>query len=536
MKLPSVIIRFLVVAALHATIIASAAPYRPTDTFLAPAERLSFEISPEAVEKLQTDPRSYVRADMRCGDNVVRNIGVRLKGKSTFQTVSSKPSLAVKFDAFVPGQRFRGQNKILLNNSIQDPTYLREYLASSIFIDAGIPAARVTHARIAINQRDLGIYVCTEAVDKQFLSNWFSDANGTLYEGDTKDINFELEQDNGKDVSQKDRRSLVQACSGSVNAQASHDLAGILDIEAFLRFVSIELALQNPDGYVKNRNNYRIYRPSTTGRFVFIPHGLDMILTRPMGLTPHSQSIVIARVYGEPDGRERYWQICSNTVEKVWRVDDLRIRIEHGAKALSSLAVTDQERSAVEAGVSAMMRLVSSRRSQLEATLAWGHVDMPQFGSNACVGLPRWIEQRGRGGVTFGRAGTPQKHFLSIASGDSNSSGAWYSQVYLPPGRYSLHGEAKATLRSPSTFSASYGIRPDVLAEPVSSRTSGEGKGLSCVFDVPVASEVKLFCEFASGIGQVDFDVDTLKLCCLEQRPSASSPGVLGQFRAATVK
>ena len=69
-------------------------------------------------------------------------VGVRLKGNGSFQPMSGKPSLALKFNAYVPGQRLFGLSKILLNNARQDSSLMSEFLAASLFQEAGVPAAQ----------------------------------------------------------------------------------------------------------------------------------------------------------------------------------------------------------------------------------------------------------------------------------------------------------------------------------------------------------------------------------------------------------
>src|SRR6185295_1406666 len=108
-----------------------------------------------------------------------------------------KASFAVKFDEFVQDQEYFGLTKLMFNNAVQDPTYLVEWLATGLFREAGQPAARVTHARVRLNGRDLGLYVVIEAMNKRFLKQHFPSAKGNLYEAYLQDIDLRLEQDGG---------------------------------------------------------------------------------------------------------------------------------------------------------------------------------------------------------------------------------------------------------------------------------------------------------------------------------------------------
>ena len=82
---------------------------------------------------------------------------------------NSKAAFTVKFNHFVKGQRFHGLRRIILNNAVQDPTYMCEYIGYGLFRDAGVPAPRIGYATVAVNQEPYGLYVQVEAVSKDFL-------------------------------------------------------------------------------------------------------------------------------------------------------------------------------------------------------------------------------------------------------------------------------------------------------------------------------------------------------------------------------
>ena len=157
-----------------------------------------FEISSDQLATLRRSPRAYVRGTMRDGSRVLTNVGFHLKGMGSFRTVDEKASFAVKFDEFTKDQEYAELTKLMFNNAVQDPTYLAEWLATGLFRDAGVPAARVTHARVQLNGKDLGLYVVIEAMNKRFLKQHFSSAKGNLYETCMQDIDGPLDQDNGE--------------------------------------------------------------------------------------------------------------------------------------------------------------------------------------------------------------------------------------------------------------------------------------------------------------------------------------------------
>ena len=110
----------------------------------------------------------------------------RLMG--SFQGFDQKPSLVVKFDKYTPDQDYLGLSKLMLNNSVQDGTYLAELMATQMFRDAGVPAARVTHAFVELNGRKPVLYVLIEAMNKDFLKQHFKKPGLTSRQLDERSI------------------------------------------------------------------------------------------------------------------------------------------------------------------------------------------------------------------------------------------------------------------------------------------------------------------------------------------------------------
>src|SRR6185436_20169429 len=93
-------------------------------------------------------------------------------------------------------------------------SYLCEWICADLCRDAGVPAPRVTHARVWLNGRDLGLYVLKEGFDKPFLVRHFGSAAGNLYDGGfCADLDSNLEKDSGNGPDDhSDLRALVAAC------------------------------------------------------------------------------------------------------------------------------------------------------------------------------------------------------------------------------------------------------------------------------------------------------------------------------------
>ena len=135
--------------------------------------RFQIEIAPSDLAVLRHSSRKYVPALLREGKEVYK-VGLHLKGSTgSFRGLDDKPGLTLELGRFVPGQRFHGLRKIHLNNSVEDPSYLNELLGGELFRDAGVPAPRVGHAVVELNDRRLGLYVLKEGFTEDFLALHF---------------------------------------------------------------------------------------------------------------------------------------------------------------------------------------------------------------------------------------------------------------------------------------------------------------------------------------------------------------------------
>jgi spore coat protein CotH len=131
------------------------------------------------------------------GEAPLTDVAVKLKGAAgSFQELDGKPAFTLNVGKFLKGQEFHRLRKFHLNNSAQDESYTSEWLCASICRDLGLPATRVAHARVWLNDRDLGLYVLKEGFDRNFLRRNFTHPGGNLYDGGfCQEIDAELERD-----------------------------------------------------------------------------------------------------------------------------------------------------------------------------------------------------------------------------------------------------------------------------------------------------------------------------------------------------
>ena len=328
---------------------------------------LQIDVPGAGVPSLKQGNPSYVRATVRDGDVVLRDVGIRLKGHGTFQPIDKKPAFALKFNEFVSGQEFHGLSKVGLNNLAMDPSCVRELLAAQLYRDAGIPAARGTHVRVQFNGRDLGYYVLVEAMNKGFLKREFGNGGGNLYEGETKDIDQKLDQENGDDTSQNDLKAAVIAAKALPNERLSK-LKAVLDVDQFTSFIAMEMLTAGIDGYAFKRNNYRVYHHPKTDKLMFLPHGLDATFGS-ASFKPPTGSMLVKSLWELPEFQQQYNARLGELADKIWRVDVLTNRVNDAVAKLVAAAPTRVEVDQLEKEAKALRYQIEQQGRFIRAEL-----------------------------------------------------------------------------------------------------------------------------------------------------------------------
>jgi spore coat protein H len=304
--------------------------------------RIRIEIPPSGLSVLrETDSRNrqdrpVVKAIIREGDRLFTNVAVRLKGWfGSFRSIDDTPSFTLNFDKFVPGQGFHDLHKISLNNSVQDRSFLSEKICRELFDAAGVPVPRSGYAKVELNGEDLGLYVLTEGFNKQFLKRYFKNPDGNLYESHFKqDVTDRLEVNSGD---RPEDHSGLNALAGAVlEPDPAKRLAGlekVLDMDRFLSLMAMEVMTCHWDGYLMNRNNFRVFHDLASNKMVFMPHGMDQTFgarrrRAPVSILPPMRGLVADAVIATEDGRRRYLERVSALYTNVFKVEAILKRLD----------------------------------------------------------------------------------------------------------------------------------------------------------------------------------------------------------------
>lgn len=217
-------------------------------------------------------------------DVIIEDVGFRTRGHSSLRVAimtedSARYPFRLKFDKYVDDQRFLGLDELVLTNSVDDPSFVREYLGYEAFRQLGMTVPVVTFFDLYINGQLQGLYVGVEAIDNRFLNRAFGGHKGTLYEAGsqstlTPGMNLGLmELKKGKDETRADVARLIQVLQSMPTGQKG-EIESILDVDSVLRYMAANAVIHNWDDYAGIfAHNYYFYVEG--GIFHIIPWDMN---------------------------------------------------------------------------------------------------------------------------------------------------------------------------------------------------------------------------------------------------------------------
>ena len=496
---------------------------------------LRIQIPSTNLARLQRDARAYVRASVRDGDTVYDEVGVHLKGAAgSFQAVNdAKPALTLNFDKFVEHQNFHGVDKLALNNSVQDPSYMTEAICADLFLAAGVPTPRATHARVELNGRDLGLYVLKEGFDKAFLRRHFKNVKGNLYDGGfLREITEPLDRTSGdRDVpARADLRALAAAAQEPDHSRRLARLEQVLDVDRFLSFSVLEMLTWHWDGYTLKKNNYRVYHDPDANKMIFFPHGMDQmfwsaderIIPRP----GQAEGLVARALLETAEGQRRYRERAVKLVDTVFteerltnQILQLRARIRPALAAFDPDAARKHDATAMN-----LLNAVRARARRARQILDEPEPEPLKFTAVGEARLLQWrpLDLRGTGLLDQPAqpGGRTTLHIAASPAGRCTAS--WRTHLLLPPGHFVFTTQLRTAGVVPlekdvNTKGLGAGIRQ---SNPRQTRKHGllgdhDWQTVEYEFVVPGESEpveVDLLCELRAEKGEAWFDLGSLVL------------------------
>lgn len=270
--------------------------------------------SPQAIKPLtplMNEPRKYVKATVKDADGTYPDVGVHLRGGlGSFRGVTDKAGFTINMDKYDGTKYFHGMDKFHLVNSVQDPSYLSEWVSNEMLRLAGVPTPRIRHAIVTLNGQTKGFYFVKEGYDKFWGKRHFKNNDGNFYDGSFNDISEKPDLTGAKeDVKDyADLNALVAAANEPDHAKRFAAMEKLMDMDHFISGFCIQAILGDWDGYAFNKNNYRVYHQPEKNKIYIIPSGLDQEFGNAEAgpLVPPMKGLLGIRVFETPEGKARY--------------------------------------------------------------------------------------------------------------------------------------------------------------------------------------------------------------------------------------
>ena len=228
-------------------------------------------------------------------------VGVHFRGMSSYMGVPAtfKRSLNLSFDMGDKKQRVYGAKTLNLLNGHDDSSMMSTVIYSHTARQY-IPTPKANFVRVVINGECWGVYTSVEQFDKEFLKENYKSSKGTRwkvrgspaggggleYLGDRiDDYKRHYEMKTGDGTDEKAWKAFILLCktlNETPPAKLEDALKPMMDIDEVLKFLALDNALINCDGYWIRASDYTIYLDEA-GKFHIIPHDMNEAFRSPQG-------------------------------------------------------------------------------------------------------------------------------------------------------------------------------------------------------------------------------------------------------------
>ena len=392
-----------------------------------------------------------------------------------------------------------------------------ELIGGEIARKCAVPASRCTHAFVKWQGRDLGLYVLKEAFTKDFLSKFFKDVDGDLYDGGfVREIDENSEKDQGDPKGKSNIKQLMAACREQDPQKRLAALDQILNIDSYITFTALESILAHWDGYNFNRNNYRFYQDPTTKKFIFFLHGMDQVFSDPNApAVRDSGSMVGQALFSLPGMRQRYLERVQQIYEQVLKPIDWGARVTEVGKGVQAALEKKNPKWAKE--FEGQIQQARSRVDQRIASVGKQIGDIPKplvFSPQGIAKLETkgWRSEGNAAAIDETQTeGKPTFHIR--AEGSANAS--WRKSLSLEPGKYRFEAQVRTAGVQATSGSSGEGAGVRISGGKRIGQNSLAGdtpwKTLAFEFDAP-GGEVVLVAELRASKGEAWFDKQSLQL------------------------
>ncbi|HRZ12078.1 MAG TPA: lamin tail domain-containing protein [Kiritimatiellia bacterium] len=237
-------------------------------------------------------------------DVTVTNVGIRCRGNTSRE--KQPRSFNIALNAFVPGRKLFGMERLYWNSDVNDPSMARPKLLNDLGNRIGLPTSYANHVALVVigPDWDRGNWVGgaffdavrnnTEPVDDVFVKSRFGSSAGNLYKCNYRQwpanlayrgptgssyigdgTTYELKHDGGGDASYDDLAEFIALIDQTPSNDFPNAIMQAFDVDGFLKRMALEVLCGNWDNYWANANNYHLFLDPLTRRWQFIPYDFD---------------------------------------------------------------------------------------------------------------------------------------------------------------------------------------------------------------------------------------------------------------------
>src|SRR5688572_21245919 len=231
---------------------------------------IEVRVTPEQWRSL-IGSRTFTRGEVSVNGTTYAHVEMRQKGGgNTDGAGQGRPPLHLKLKE----QRIAGVQKLSLNNNFFDTSYLRDVLSYKLCNDFNVAAPKTAFAKVYLKTSEgepsiyLGLYTATEIVDETWINQRFGSNGGLLMKPEGpifQTRNWRTIADLGfpqKPTTQAEQEHMVALAglvNNSSNAEFARELPAYIDLDNFLRFLVVNVALSNHDSYFAMAKNYYLH-------------------------------------------------------------------------------------------------------------------------------------------------------------------------------------------------------------------------------------------------------------------------------------
>ena len=313
---------------------------------------LSITITDENWQNILDNPldEEYHETAITFNGVTLDSVAIRTKGGSSLRNVanssSDRYSFKVDINEYVSGQKFFGLKKFTLQNSFNDPSYMREVIAYELMDEMGVPTPEHAYVNFYVNGELFGLYLMVEAVDGEFIEKHFGNSNGDLYKPDGTgsdllwlgddiqsytDINLQTNEDT------TDNGAFINFVESLDKGETS-----AIEVDTLLRYMSVSTSLSNLDSYHGPlAHNYYIYDDDgvfsilpwdfneSFGTFAMDCNGVDvreLFIDEPVS-GALSERPLIANVFAEQSNLDTYHSYLTQLINGSLSSDTFNARV-----------------------------------------------------------------------------------------------------------------------------------------------------------------------------------------------------------------